>query len=106
LAYEWVLTALAWRWDWPRGAAVGRDVWSSGRGGFLGAIACLIGAISWSAGLSTRAARILSGSPLLLSALSLLAGSGMLLATATAVGEYRGFSLVNVPRLACCRWLI
>ena len=84
------------------GLLLGRDVWSSGRGGFLGAIACLIGAISWSAGIIYSRRSHLSGSPLLLSALSLLAGSGMLLATATAVGEYRGFSLLNVPRLA---WL-
>ena len=33
------------------GLLLGRDVWSSGRGGFLGAIACLIGALSWSAGI-------------------------------------------------------
>jgi len=84
------------------GLLLGRDVWSSGRGGFLGALACLIGAISWSAGIIYSRRSHLSGSPLLLSALSLLAGSGMLLATATVVGEYRGFSLLNVPRLA---WL-
>jgi drug/metabolite transporter (DMT)-like permease len=39
----------------------------------------------------------LSGSPLLLSALSLLAGSVMLLATGTLLGEYRGFSFAAVP---------
>src|SRR5262249_31945188 len=38
----------------------------------------------------------LSGSPLLLSALSLLAGAMMLLATATLAGEWRGFSLHRV----------
>jgi drug/metabolite transporter (DMT)-like permease len=84
------------------GLLLGRDVWSSGRGGFLGAVACLIGAISWSAGIIYSRRSHLSGSPLLLSALSLLAGSSMLLATATAVGEYRGFSFANVPRIA---WL-
>jgi drug/metabolite transporter (DMT)-like permease len=76
---------------------MGRDVWSAGRGVFLGAVACLIGAISWSAGIIYSRRSHLSGSPLLLSALSLLAGSGMLLATGTLLGEYRGISLVAVP---------
>ena len=84
------------------GLLLGRDVWSSGGGGFLGAVACLVGAISWSAGIIYSRRSHLSGSPLLLSALSLLAGSGMLLASGTVLGEYRGFSFVNVPRLA---WL-
>jgi len=82
------------------GLLLGRDVWSSGRGGFLGAIACLVGAISWSAGIIYSRRSHLSGSPLLLSALSLLAGSGMLLASGTVLGEQRGFSFANVPRLA------
>jgi len=38
----------------------------------------------------------LSGHPLLLSALSLLAGSVQLLLVGTALGEYRGFSLASV----------
>jgi drug/metabolite transporter (DMT)-like permease len=38
----------------------------------------------------------LSGSPLLLSALSLLFGSVLLLTAGTAFGEYRGFSLAAV----------
>jgi drug/metabolite transporter (DMT)-like permease len=84
------------------GLLLGRDVWSSGRSGFLGAVACLVGAISWSAGIIYSRRSHLSGSPLLLSALSLLAGSGMLLASGTVLGEYRGFLLVNVPRVA---WL-
>jgi drug/metabolite transporter (DMT)-like permease len=84
------------------GLLLGRDVWSSGRSGFLGAVACLVGAISWSAGIIYSRRSHLSGSPLLLSALSLLAGSGMLLGSGTVLGEYRGFSFVNVPRLA---WL-
>jgi drug/metabolite transporter (DMT)-like permease len=82
------------------GLLLGRDVWSSGRGGFLGAIACLVGAISWSAGIIYSRRSHLSGSPLLLSALSLLAGSGMLLASGTVLGEHRGFSFANVPQLA------
>src|ERR1700720_3946422 len=51
------------------GLLLGHDVWSSGRGGFLGAIACLTGAISWSAGIIYSRRSHLSGSPLLLSAL-------------------------------------
>ena len=84
------------------GLLLGRDVWHSGRGGFLGATACLVGAIAWSAGIIYSRRSHLSGNPLLLSALSLLAGSGMLLASGTFFGEYRGFSFVDVPRLA---WL-
>jgi drug/metabolite transporter (DMT)-like permease len=76
---------------------LGRDVWSAGRGVFLGALACLVGAIGWSAGIIYSRRSRLSGSPLLLSALSLLAGSVMLLTTGTIFGEYRGFSLHNVP---------
>jgi drug/metabolite transporter (DMT)-like permease len=82
------------------GLLLGRAVWSSGRGGFLGAIACLAGAISWSAGIIYSRRSHLSGSPLLLSGLSLLAGSGMLLVSGTVLGEYRGFSFASVPRLA------
>src|SRR5215467_13851582 len=75
---------------------MGRDLWSAGRGVFLGAVACLIGAISWSAGIIYSRRSHLSGSPLLLSALSLLAGSLMLLAAGTVAGEYRGFSFRSV----------
>jgi drug/metabolite transporter (DMT)-like permease len=81
---------------------LGRDVWSAGGGAFWGAVACLIGAISWSAGIIYSRRSHLSGSPLLLSALSLLAGSAMLLATGTLLGEYRGFSFQDVPLRA---WL-
>jgi drug/metabolite transporter (DMT)-like permease len=76
---------------------LGRDVWSAGSGAFWGAVACLVGAISWSAGIIYSRRSHLSGSPLLLSALSLLAGSAMLLVTGTMLGEYRGFSIHNVP---------
>jgi drug/metabolite transporter (DMT)-like permease len=75
---------------------LGRDLWSKGSGVFLGAVACLVGAISWSAGILYSRRSRLSGSPLLLSALSLLAGSLMLLAAGTLAGEYRGFSLHSV----------
>lgn len=76
---------------------MGRDVLSAGRGAFLGAVAVLVGAISWSAGIIYSRRSHLSGSPLLLSALSLLAGSAMLLTTGTLLGEYRGFSFSAVP---------
>jgi drug/metabolite transporter (DMT)-like permease len=81
---------------------LGRDVWSAGSGAFWGAVACLVGAISWSAGIIYSRRSHLSGSPLLLSALSLLAGSAMLLGTGTLLGEYRGFSFQDVPMRA---WL-
>jgi len=81
---------------------MGRDVLSAGRGAFLGAAAILVGAISWSAGIIYSRRSHLSGSPLLLSALSLLAGSAMLLTTGTLLGEYRGFSFSTVPMRA---WL-
>lgn len=84
------------------GLLMGRDVWSAGRGAFLGAMACLIGAISWSGGIIYSRRSHLSGSPLLLSSLSLLAGSVMLLTTGTLLGEYRGFSFNAVPPRA---WL-
>jgi len=76
---------------------MGHDVWSAGPGGFRGALACLVGAISWSAGIIYSRRSQLSGSPLLLSGLSLLAGSVMLLTTGTVVGEYRDFSFGAVP---------
>lgn len=76
---------------------LGRDVWSAGGTAFWGAVACLVGAISWSAGIIYSRRSHLSGSPLLLSALSLLAGSAMLLVTGTLLGERRGFSFHNVP---------
>jgi len=81
---------------------IGRDVRSAGTSAFLGALGCLIGAISWSAGIIYSRRSHLSGSPLLLSALSLLAGSVMLLSTGTLLGEYRGFSFAAVPARA---WL-
>jgi drug/metabolite transporter (DMT)-like permease len=84
------------------GLLMGRDVLSAGKGAFLGALACLIGAISWSAGIIYSRRSRLSSSPLLLSALSLLAGAAMLLTTGTLLGEYRGFSFAAVPARA---WL-
>jgi len=81
------------------GLLLGRDTLSSKPGMFLGAVACLVGAISWSVGIIYSRRSHLSGSPLLLSALSLLSGSALLLTTGTLLGEARGFSLTQVtPR--------
>jgi drug/metabolite transporter (DMT)-like permease len=62
----------------------------------LGSIMILVGALSWSVGIIYSRRSHLSGNPLLLSALSLLAGSVMLLTTGTLVGEAKGFSLSQV----------
>ena len=68
-------------------------------GSTLGTIAVLLGALSWSIGIIYSRKSHLSGSPLLLSALSLLSGAVMLLTTGTLVGEARGFSFAQVtPR--------
>jgi drug/metabolite transporter (DMT)-like permease len=62
----------------------------------LGSIMILVGALSWSVGIIYSRRSHLSGNPLLLSALSLLAGSVMLLTTGTLIGEAKGFSLSQV----------
>ncbi len=64
----------------------------------LGSIMILVGAFAWSVGIIYSRRSHLSGNPLLLSALSLLAGAVMLLATATLVGEVHGFSFSQVSR--------
>ena len=75
---------------------MGRSALNSGPGVFVGALAILVGAISWSVGIIYSRRSHLSGSPLLLSALSLLAGAVQLLIVGTIAGEYRGFHLTNV----------
>jgi len=62
----------------------------------LGSIVILIGAFSWSVGIIYSRRSHLSGSPLLLSALSLLSGAVMLLLTATLAGEAKSFLLAQV----------
>ena len=62
----------------------------------IGSVMILVGAFSWSLGIIYSRRSHLSGSPLLLSALSLLAGSAMLLFTATVVGEAKGFAFSQV----------
>jgi drug/metabolite transporter (DMT)-like permease len=78
------------------GLLMGRSALNSGPGVFVGSLAVLLGAFSWSVGIVYSRRSHLSGHPLLLSALSLLAGSVQLLLAGTAVGEYRGFSFASV----------
>ena len=75
---------------------MGRSALNSGPGVFTGSLAVLFGALSWSLGIIYSRRSHLSGSPLLLSALSLLAGSFQLLIAGTVAREYRGFSLSAV----------
>lgn len=62
----------------------------------LGCVAILVGAFSWSLGIIYSRRSHLSGNPLLLTALSLLSGAGMLLFAGTVAGETKGFSLAQV----------
>ena len=78
------------------GLLLGRSLLVSTPGMAWGGIAILFGAISWSAGIVYSRRSKLSGSPLLLSALSLLSGALLLVLAGTALGEYRGFSLSAV----------
>jgi len=78
------------------GLLMGRSALDSGPGVFLGSLAVLLGALSWSVGVVYSRKSHLSGHPLLLSALSLLAGSVQLLFAGTLAGEYRGFSIGSV----------
>src|SRR5712664_1414229 len=78
------------------GLLMGRSALNSGPGVFVGSLAVLLGAFSWSVGMVYSRRSHLSGHPLLLSALSLLAGSVQLFLAGTAVGEYRGFSFASV----------
>jgi drug/metabolite transporter (DMT)-like permease len=62
----------------------------------LASVMILVSAFSWSVGIIYSRRSHLSGSPLLLSALSLLSGAVMLLLTATVVGEAKEFQLSQV----------
>lgn len=62
----------------------------------LGSVMILVSAFSWSVGIIYSRGSHLSGSPLLLSALSLLSGAFMLLFTATVAGEAKEFALSRV----------
>lgn len=72
------------------------SLYASASGMFVGAIATVFGAISWGAGVIYSRRSHLSGHPLLLSALSLLAGAVQLLLVGTILGEWRSFSLAHV----------
>jgi drug/metabolite transporter (DMT)-like permease len=78
------------------GLLMGRSALASGPGVFLGSLAVLLGAFSWAVGVIYSRRSHLSGHPLLLSALSLLAGSLQLLLAGTLTHEYRGFSFASV----------
>jgi drug/metabolite transporter (DMT)-like permease len=78
------------------GLLMGRSALNSGPGVFVGSLAVIVGAFSWSVGIVYSRRSHLSGHPLLLSALSLLAGSVQLLLVGTVFGEYRGFSFASV----------
>jgi drug/metabolite transporter (DMT)-like permease len=78
------------------GLLMGHSALNSGPGVFVGSLAVVVGAFSWSVGIVYSRRSHLSGHPLLLSALSLLAGSVQLLLAGTAFGEYRGFSFAAV----------
>src|SRR5881398_3094606 len=75
---------------------IGRSALTSVPGMFISSLAVVISALSWSIGVVYSRRSHLSGHPLLLSALSLLAGSLQLLLVGTVVGEYRGFSFASV----------
>lgn len=78
------------------GLLMGRSALTSVPGMFVSSLAVVISAFSWSVGVVYSRRSHLSGNPLLLSALSLLAGSVQLLLVGTIAGEYRGFSLSSV----------
>jgi drug/metabolite transporter (DMT)-like permease len=78
------------------GLLMGRSALTSGPGVFIGSLAVLFGAFSWGVGVVYSRRSHLSGHPLLLSALSLLAGSLQLLLAGTVAREYRGFSIASV----------
>jgi drug/metabolite transporter (DMT)-like permease len=73
----------------------GTALQAGGRGAY-GPFAVLFGAVAWSYGIIYSRRSKLFGSPLLLSALSLLAGAAMLLTTAALTGEMREFSVSRV----------
>jgi len=114
--WVFLLSAIAakqWRWNGTLlagillglggvGLLMGRSALSSSPGVFVGSAVIVVGALSWSTGIVYSRKSHLSGHPLLLSALSLLAGSLQLLVAGTIAGEYRGFSL---PAVSLRSWL-
>jgi drug/metabolite transporter (DMT)-like permease len=108
--WVFLLSAIAakkWRWNAMLlsgillgfggvGLLMGRSALTSSPGVFAGSVTVVLGAISWAVGIIYSRRSHLSGNPLLLSALSLLAGSFQLLLVGTIIREYRGFSLASV----------
>lgn len=101
--------AAAKQWHWNKtllagillglggvGLLMGRSALTSVPGMFVSSLAVVISALAWSVGVVYSRRSHLSGHPLLLSALSLLAGSAQLLVVGTIVGEYRGFAASSV----------
>ncbi|MDP9338157.1 MAG: EamA family transporter [Acidobacteriota bacterium] len=93
-----------WQFNWKLGSGillglagvallVGRTSLTSTTGMMIASFAVLFGALAWSAGIVYSRSSNLSGHPLLLTALSSFSGGILLLTSATAVGEWRGFSL-------------
>jgi drug/metabolite transporter (DMT)-like permease len=80
------------------GILVGGTFQAPERGMAFSSFMILFGAFAWSVGIIYSRRSNLSGSPLLLSALSLLAGSVMLLTVGTLVGEANGFAFSGVSR--------
>ena len=81
------------------GLLLDRNAATATDGTLVGTLAVLVGAVSWSAGIVYSRRSKLSASPLLSSALSLLAGAALLLVAGTAAGEWREVSLAAVaPR--------
>src|SRR6202171_3172554 len=78
------------------GLLFGKNTLNAGPGMAMAAVVTLLGTPSWAVGIIYSRRSHLSGHPLLLSALSLLAGSVQLLLAGTVVGEYRGFSFASV----------
>ena len=78
----------------------GKDLLLSAPGMVTGAVAILIGALSWSGGIVYSRRSHLSGHPLLLSMLSMIFGAIFLLVAGTVAGEWRGFSFRAVSGLS------
>jgi drug/metabolite transporter (DMT)-like permease len=65
-------------------------------GGLIGIVAVLLGSLSWSAGIVYSRRSQLAGDPLMMSALSLLSGAGMLITAGFVTGEHHGFHVAEV----------
>jgi drug/metabolite transporter (DMT)-like permease len=96
-----------WRMNWRLATGIvlglagvallfGKNSLISGPSMAIAAAVTLFGALSWAVGIVYSRKSHLSGHPLLLSALSLLSGSGLLLIAGTVAGEARGFHFGDV----------